>query len=390
LHVLDDLALSGGPSIVMQHLRHADRDRFDVRVASLGPDMTLAACIAEVGAPPVLIDVQSRGHVGGVMQAMEHVARADVVHVHTDLGRDIACTAARWHRVPVVDHLHGDWVHLRPRVAPGTPPLRRVRKLCVNQGRMYLQRSTVVHYIAGSHAVAERFRPLVRQPLTVLLPSAPIDAIVAARTAGAGEPLRAALGIAPGARVLLSVARITEGKGHEELLEMFEVVAARHSDAVLVMVGDGVGRDWIEAHVAQHPAGDRIVLAGARLDVPAFLAMADVFVHASSTEAFGLVLLEAMTASLPVVAFGLPAYDDFAVAGETADFVPVGDVAALAEAVCGLLDDPQRAARMGRAGHLVVLDRHPPDAVARHFESVYTEVVGRSSQRQTPMTRVAV
>jgi len=377
LHVLPDLALGGGPSIVMQHLRHADRDQFDVRVASLGPDATLASCFAEAGAPPMFLDAPSRGHLGGVLEAIDHVSGVDVLHLHTDLARDNFGPAALWCGVPVVYHLHSEWMHLGRRVPPGLPPLRRLRKACVNRCRALIERSTVAHYVAGSHAVADRFRPLVRQPVTVLQPSVAIDAIATARAAGAGEPLRAALGIAPGARVLLSVARIADGKGHAELLEMFEIVAARDPDVVLVMVGDGIGFDWVAEQAALHPAGDRIHLPGARLDVPNFLALADVFVHASTTEAFGLVLLEAMAASLPVVAFGLPAYDDFVVPGKTAELVPVGDVAGLADAVNALLDDPCRAKQLGRCGLTLVCDRHPRDAVARHFESVYTDVVGR-------------
>jgi glycosyltransferase involved in cell wall biosynthesis len=379
LHVLADLALGGGQSIVMQHLRYADLERFDVRVASLGPDATLAPWFAEAGAPPVFIDVAAQGHLGSVVQAIEHVSGADVVHVHTELARDNVGAAALWCGVPVVFHLHSEWVHLGRRVPPGTPPLRRARKACVNRCRTFIERSTVAHYVAGSQAVATQFRPLVKQPITVLEPSVPIDAIADARAAGAGEPVRAALGIEPGARVLLSVARVAECKGHAELLEVFEVLAARHPDVVLVMVGDGLGFDWLADEVEAHPARDRIRLTGARLDVPNFLAMADVFVHASSTEAFGLVVLEAMAASLPVVAFDLPAYDDFVVPGKTAELVPKGDIGALTEAVSALLEDPYRAARLGQCGEALVRAQHPRDAVARHFEAVYTDVVARGA-----------
>jgi glycosyltransferase involved in cell wall biosynthesis len=168
---------------------------------------------------------------------------------------------------------------------------------------------------------------------------------------------------------------MVEAKGHAELMEMFETVGEQHPDAVLVLVGDGPYREPLLDAIASHPYGDRILAPGARQDVAAFLAMADVFVHASLTEAFGLVILEAMAAGLPVVAFELPAYADFVVAGASADLVPLGDVAALTDATSALLDDPVRAARLGSFGRALAQEHHPPDAVARSFESIYAEVL---------------
>jgi len=365
----------------MQHVEHADRDRFDVRVVSLGPDRTLEPWFIAAGTPPVVIDVSAVGRLRSVRRAIEHVRAADVVHIHTDVGRDVGGAAAFLCGVPVVSHLHGEWVHLGRGAPQAGGPVRRVRHAAVGCARAVLERTTVAHYVAGSRSVAARFQPLVRQPLSVCRPSVSLDAITDARRRRAGEDLRVELGIPPDAPVVLSIARMVVAKGHTELLEMFEALSARHPDAVLVLVGDGPFYAPLLDDLATCSFGARVRAPGARLDVPSFLAMADVFVHASSTEAFGLVILEAMAAHLPVVAFELPAYADFVAPGASADLVPLGDVAALTNAVSALLTDPERAARLGCYGHGLVREHHPRDAVARMFESVYSEVLGVGGHR---------
>ncbi len=387
LHLLSDLAVGGGQSIVMQHVEHSDRDRFDVRVVSLGPDRTLEPWFVAAGTPPVVIDVPAVGRLRSVRRAIAHVRDADVVHIHTDVGRDIGGAAAFWCGVPVVSHLHGEWVHLGHCAPQARGPVRRLRHAGASCARAVLERTTVAHYVAGSRSVAASFQPLVRQPLSVCRPSVSLDAITDARRRRAGEDLRVELGIPPGAPVVLSIARMVVAKGHTELLAMFEALSARHPDAVLVLVGDGPFYAPLLHDLAASSFGDRVRAPGARLDVPSFLAMADVFVHASLTEAFGLVILEAMAAHLPVVAFELPAYADFVVPGASADLVPLGDVAALTDAVSALLTDPERAARLGCYGHALVRERHPRDVVARLFESVYSEVLGWGGHRPLELAR---
>ncbi|NLD77699.1 MAG: glycosyltransferase family 4 protein, partial [Acidimicrobiales bacterium] len=99
------------------------------------------------------------------------------------------------------------------------------------------------------------------------------------------------------------------------------------------------------------------------------------FAFASETEGFGLCVLEAMAAALPIVAMHCQAFEEFVTPGVTGDLVPQGDVEALTEAIRALLLDPCRGDQYGRAGRAVVVERFAPTAVAHSFEHVYDQVV---------------
>jgi glycosyltransferase involved in cell wall biosynthesis len=87
-----------------------------------------------------------------------------------------------------------------------------------------------------------------------------------------------------------------------------------------------------------------------RIETRDWLRRADLFVHTSQWEGFGIVLLEAMLARLPIVATRVSAVPEVVVDGETGILVAPGDDTALAAALVGLLADPERAAGLGRAG----------------------------------------
>jgi glycosyltransferase involved in cell wall biosynthesis len=115
----------------------------------------------------------------------------------------------------------------------------------------------------------------------------------------------------------------------------------------LVLVGDGPERPKVEALAA--PLGDRVLLLGARRDVPELLASADLFLLGSDTEQMPLALLEAMAAGLPVVATAVgdvPAM----VAAENRPFIlPSADEAGLAAALARLAAETGLRRRIGEA-----------------------------------------
>ena len=113
-----------------------------------------------------------------------------------------------------------------------------------------------------------------------------------------------------------------------------------------------------------------------------WLERADVFVHTSRWEGFGIVLLEAMLASLPVVATRVSAVPEVVQDAETGLLVAEGDVDGVASALAALLGDPDRARRLGSAGHERALQEFSVARMTERTVEVYREtLLGRGRGR---------
>jgi glycosyltransferase involved in cell wall biosynthesis len=114
-----------------------------------------------------------------------------------------------------------------------------------------------------------------------------------------------------------------------------------------------------------------------RRDVPVVLAALDLFVQPSLYEGFGLSLLEAMAAGLPVVASRVGGIPEVVQDGATGVLVPPQDPGALAAAAIRLLRDPGEAQRLGAAAARRTRERHSLRAVAARVDALYREILGR-------------
>lgn len=134
----------------------------------------------------------------------------------------------------------------------------------------------------------------------------------------------------------------------------------------LTVVGDGPARD--DVRVALAAIADRVTWLGqvAPEALPELLSTADAFLWPAVNEAYGLALLEAQAAGLPVVAGRSGGVPDVVADGESGVVVAAGDAAAFAVAVAHVLDDPAARRRLGRAAWKRVRRQHVlPVATAR-------------------------
>ncbi|TYC90273.1 glycosyltransferase [Novosphingobium sp. BW1] len=145
------------------------------------------------------------------------------------------------------------------------------------------------------------------------------------RTAGSGGPVR-----------FLTIGRLARQKGHDVLIEAFAQLIAQGIDAHLTIVGDGEEQDALSAQIGRLGLACKVRLAGKIAYPAAELAEAECFVSASRWEGFGVAIVEAMSAGLPVIAtdcdFGPTDLIDMPEKGEV---VPAEDVGALAAAMAG-------------------------------------------------------
>ena len=182
----------------------------------------------------------------------------------------------------------------------------------------------------------------------------------ARRRASARAALAAATGLDAGKCWLLSVAMMREGDklaSYRQLGTALELVAG--NDWQLVVVGDGPARREVEAALA--PLGaSRLAFIGRRPReaLPEIYAACDVYVWPAVGEAYGMALLEAQAAGLPVVAGRVRGVPEVVRDGTTGLLTDEGNVAALAAAVRSLLDDEPLRVRLGRqAGAFVAAER---------------------------------
>jgi phosphatidylinositol alpha-mannosyltransferase len=179
----------------------------------------------------------------------------------------------------------------------------------------------------------------------------------------------------PTGRLVLWVHRLDPQKGFPTALRAFARLAAELDDVQLVVVGDGRDRDAVG--LLSDRVRRRVVMLGAvpNDDLPGFLAAADVFVApAVGQESFGISLVEAMAAGLPVVASDIPGYDEVVDHEVDGLLVPPRDPNALAAALRRVLEEPDLAAALSRAGRERAAG-YSWDVVTPRLEEIYRRVV---------------
>ena len=181
-------------------------------------------------------------------------------------------------------------------------------------------------------------------------------------------------GVPEGSPLLLAIGRLIEQKDHATLLDAFARVRGDHAEARLAILGWGRLEDATRARARALGVDDAVVLPG-RVEPSAWLARADIFAHTSRWEGFGIVLLEAMLAGLPIVATAVSAIPEIVVDGETGVLTPPGEPEPLAGALSALLEDPLRRRALGEAGRRRALGEFSVAKMAERTIAVYERAV---------------
>lgn len=211
-----------------------------------------------------------------------------------------------------------------------------------------------LHWLSGFIAVSEDVRSAILRELG----SIPADKLAVIcnsvdvrryQDGGEREALRRTLGLADGDHVMAVVATFKRQKGHRFLIEAAAQVVARCPNLRILFIGDGELRNALQDQVRAAGLEGHIRFLGSRHDVPALLTASDSFVLPSLWEGLSMALVEAMAASLPVIATAVSGTNQVMLDGETGLLVPPGDSQRLAEAMLALLADPVQARTMGAA-----------------------------------------
>lgn len=370
LHVITTLDVGGAEMHLLAQVRGQRARGHDVRVVWLKGRGSLAADFRSAGAERV---EHVPASLGAAFAMRPHLRWADIVHSHllkADMATAVLATLSGKRRALVASKHNDEQVLRKPLVSLVHGVLGRLP-----------QRTIVLSDHVGRF-VAEHGRvPLARQERIYYgLDPRPFEA-AAARPRKQRDALRASLGFGRDDVVFVCVARFAAQKAHDVLLRAFAKANMRDARIRLLLVGDdpfGDGRVRAEALARELDLIPRAVFAGIRRDVPELLAASEVFVMASLWEGLGLVFLEAMAASLAVLATNVSAVPEVVLDSVTGVLVPPSDDEALAGAMVELARDPERRAALGAAGARRVREHFGLDRMVDATLAVYARAAART------------
>jgi glycosyltransferase involved in cell wall biosynthesis len=183
--------------------------------------------------------------------------------------------------------------------------------------------------------------------------------------------------------MVLFVGRLVERKGVRYLIDAVRRLSPERR-ARLVVIGEGPERQRLEEQVRRIGLEDRVELRGRASDRELRQAYADASVFVlpaivdarGDTEGLGVVLLEAMSYRVPVVASNVGGITDIVTDGETGLLLPPADAGVLAAALERLAADAALAERLGNAGRRVVQERFSWPAIVTQWERCYAAARG--------------
>ncbi|GHH78132.1 hypothetical protein GCM10018793_27830 [Streptomyces sulfonofaciens] len=183
------------------------------------------------------------------------------------------------------------------------------------------------------------------------------------------------------APVIAAAGRLARGKRFDLLLEAFATVAVKEPDWRLRIYGGGAQRERLEAMIGELGLAGRAVLMGPHSPIEPEFAKASVVVSASDAESFGMTLVEAMRCGVPVVSTDCPLGPaEIVHDGVDGRLVPVGDAAALANALLDVIKDGPGRRAMGRAA-LESARRFDPGPVVARYELLFAELAATRGRR---------
>jgi glycosyltransferase involved in cell wall biosynthesis len=359
LHLIKVKGVGGAEQHLLQLLPAVRERGVDARVLSLdagGDADRFHRALDDRGVPwrrvSTRLDISPR--LAGAVVRATRAERPDLLHTHMVHGDVYGSIAASVLRVPFVSSRHNDDRYL-------LGPFRYVDRAFMRRVRRVIAISDAVRQFLVLTGLPEGKLSTIHYGLDEL-PAAPSEL----------TPEQA--GVAPDCQLVLAIGRLIQQKDHETLLRAFALVREGRPGARLAILGWGALEEQTHALANELGLADAVVLPG-RVEPRAWLERADVFAHTSRWEGFGIVLLEAMLAGLPIVATRVSAVPEIVADGQSGLLVDPGDAPAFAVALAELLDDPSRRRLLGQAGLARVRAEFSVARMTRRTVDVYREAL---------------
>lgn len=174
---------------------------------------------------------------------------------------------------------------------------------------------------------------------------------------------------------VISVGRLDIQKGYNYLIDAWSIVARKYPTWKLDIYGEGVLKKQLQDLIYSHHLEKQVILCGSTPDIVSKYLEHSIYVSSSITEAFSLVLIEASTCGLPLVAFDCPSGPrDIIVNGKNGFLIDnVGDVQTMASRICQLIESEFLRREMG-ANALQMVDGFSIETIMEQWKNLFESI----------------
>lgn len=359
LHVTFDMAIGGTEQVIRQLVLNLPTDEFDNEIFCI--DGKIGAVGAQLQQQGIRIHQAARkaGLDFDLIKTLRQILRSgefDVVHCHQYTPWVYGWFAAWGCKAKVVFTEHGRFF----------PDRSRGKALPLNV-LMALTTSAITAISSATRDALARYewvpKPLVQVVYNGIQPLTPNPERV--------TQLRHELGINADTVVLGTVARLDPVKNQQMMLQAFSQVVRKHTDVVLLIVGDGPEREKLKQLIKHLNIEKNVYLVGFRTNVSDYLKIMDIYLLSSHTEGTSMTLLEAMNIGLPCVVTDVGGNPEIVISKQTGLLSQGGDEFRFSENICRLVENNILATEFGNAGKVRFSKLFHVEKMIDAYESIY-------------------
>jgi glycosyltransferase involved in cell wall biosynthesis len=360
--VVSHLTIGGAEQLLLEVLRHINRQQFALHIMFLRDPGILGKEIIQLGFPASTGIIRSKFDILGVFKLAKLLkgSQTDVVFLINHLNAlFFGVLAAKFAGVKRCINWENETFKRYP-----FHPLTMLGRRILHLGIDYVVAAAKGH---GDYIAAEERIP--RRKIRVIY-----NGVDSRRFQSNLSPqeARLRLGIPPGSPVVSIIAALRPDKAHHVFLQAARKILTVIPETHFLIIGDGPQRRFLENLSAELKLDERVHFLGFQRQLGDILAAVDVNCLSSypHQETLSVAAIEAMSAGVPIVCTDVGFMKEIVTPNETGFLVPVDDPTALAEKLILVLEQPELQKNLGRKARRMVLESFGVEQMTRGFEDL--------------------
>lgn len=297
------------------------------------------------------------------IRAIIHEVKPDIIHAHSSKAGAIGRVAALLEGIPAVYSPHG-WVMQNADFSK----LKKCVFAVIESVLSHVATKRIINVSESEKACALRWHIDTNRKFIV------IHSGVSQSKALSRAEARKRLGLSQNTTVVGSLTRFVIQKAPIQMLEVFAQFQKQHSDAYLVIFGDGPLRSEIEAFIQTHHLESNVRCMGYDADARNFVRAFDVLMMTSTAEGLPYTLLECAAAGVPMVGTEVDGIKDVILPEVNGQTYPYGDVTAGATALATVISDKEKYS--SEAVYNDYRRRFRYETMIDRIEQLYMQLIG--------------